>query len=281
MKKIFWLSSIGLICLSWAVWAVGFSRTVSETRVTFLDVGQGDSILIQAPGNIDVLIDGGPDNRVVEKLGERLPFFDRTIELLILTHPDSDHVNGLPEVARRYRINQVVITGVKNELPTYTAFLELLAKQKTVVQIAKPNLKFQIGQGVLTVLGPQGDHQNEVPKEANALSVVSRFELGVQSVLLTGDADEKEEAQLVAQSADLRSDILKVGHHGSKTASSEQFLKAVAPALAVLSYGADNRYGHPNQETVERIKEHGAQIFSTAETGDVCFVLGQEIKACK
>jgi len=272
---------IGIIVLACSVWTVGFSRSISEIRVTFLDVGQGDAILIQAPGNIDVLIDGGPDNRVVEKLGERLPYFDRTIELLILTHPDSDHVNGLPEVARRYRIDQVMITGVKNELPTYMELLAQLEKQNTDIQYAKPGMKFQIGEGALTILGPLGEHVGETPKEANALSVVSRLEVGEHSVLITGDADQAEESELISQGGSLRSDILKVGHHGSKTSSSEPWLKAVSPDLAIMSYGADNRYGHPNQETVGRLEGVGAQIFSTADLGDVCFELGQAISRCK
>lgn len=272
---------IGTIVLVWSVWSIGYSRSISELRVTFLDVGQGDAILIQAPGNIDVLIDGGPDNRIVEKLGERLPYFDRTIELVILTHPDSDHVNGLPEVARRYRIDRVVITGVKNELPTYTEFLSLIEKQQTVIQYAKPGLKFQIRQGVLTILGPLGNHAGEKPEEANALSVVSRLEVGEHSAVFTGDADQAEESELINQGGNLRSDILKVGHHGSKTSSSEQWLKVVSPDLAILSYGADNRYGHPSQETVERLKGIGAEIFSTAELGNVCFELGQAISRCQ
>lgn len=257
------------------------TRTVRALRVTFFDVGQGDAILIQAPGNVDVLIDGGPDNTVVEKLGERLPFFDRTIELLVITHPDSDHVAGLPEVARRYRVERVLFTGVTDSLPAYRILRTVFADQGTDEIYSRPGQTFELPGGRLTVVGPEGAHENTEPEESNTYSVVVRLDAGQTSFLFTGDADQAEETGMLRAHRLIKANVLKVGHHGSKSATSQEFLNAVDPGVAVISAGKDNQFGHPHPEVVERVKTHGVQILSTAEVGGVCLEVAGGIELCE
>ncbi len=259
-----------LIAIGLAIWFSLTWQSVHNVRVTFLNVGQGDAILIQAPGGYDVLIDGGPDTTVVEKLGERLPYFDRTIELLVVTHPDSDHVAGLVEVSRRYRVQRLLGTLVADELPAYNLLFEQLSEQGTDKIAAQPGMSFNLPEANLTVLGPPGNHVGETPKDSNELSVVVRLDSQDHSFLFTGDADFKEEAEILVLPESVQSDVLKVGHHGSKSSSSEQWIKAVQPVFGIISAGLDNRYGHPSQETIERLEKVGVVIHSTIEEGDIC-----------
>ncbi len=257
-------------------------RSVPSSRVIFFDVGQGDAILVQLESGFDILIDGGPDSTLVQKLGERLPYFDRTIELLIVTHPDADHVNGLPEVARRYAIERVLWTGVKDELSTYQALQSILAEQHTTELFARDGQRFDLPGGTLDVLHPTELLQGQSPEDSNALSVVVRLALGSHHLLLTGDADLAAEESMVASSSELQSDILKAGHHGSKSATGEAFLDAVQPAFAVISAGRENRYGHPHAEVINRLLRRGVSIRSTIERGDICFEgLEGNLQECK
>lgn len=280
--KIRWVAvGVSLAVFALAIWFSLTWQAVHNVRVTFFDVGQGDAILIQAPGGFDVLIDGGPDTIVVEKLGERLPFFDRTIELMVVTHPDSDHVAGLVEVSRRYHVQHLLGTFVDDELPAYNLLIGQLEKQGTEKIVARPGQSFNLPSAELTVLGPAGNHVGAKPKDSNALSVVVRLETEGRSFLFTGDADIKEEGEIINLRQRVQSDVLKVGHHGSKSATSAAWLEAVRPTVAIISAGQDNRYGHPHPEIIDRLKQAGAAIHSTIEEGDICIQVNKgELGRC-
>ncbi|USN53249.1 MAG: MBL fold metallo-hydrolase [Candidatus Nomurabacteria bacterium] len=270
-----------VLCIFVAGYVVWSYRQVHFVRVTTLDIGQGDAILIQALQHFDVLTDAGADMTVVERLGERLPYFDRTIELLVLTHPDADHVTGFVEVLHRYHVQSVLLTGVEHYLPAYQEFLQLLVDQGVTILYAQPGQRYSLPGAELTVLAPKGDWRGKEPDDQNRYSVVTRLDVGAKSFILTGDADFDEEKEMLESGLPLHADVLKLGHHGSKTSSSDAWLDAVEPSIVIVSAGLDNQFGHPSPETLERVEQRGAQILSTIEEGDVCIeVRGEELWRC-
>lgn len=276
----FWVSAYGLLIASFLLigreWGL---LPQGDLRVVLLDVGQGDAILITTPGRQQVLVDGGPDLTVLERLGEEMPFFDRRIELMILSHTDADHVTGLIEVLRRYAVEKVLMTGVARETAIYQAFLDAVRESGAEVIIAEAKNDLDLGGGViLDVLWPEASLFGQEMKEPNNASIVvklvwkehdptSPFGLRGASVLFTGDIEEEVEEQLLIAGMNLDADVLKVPHHGSKTSSSEAFLLAIDPELALISVGKDNRYGHPHPAVLARYAALGIPVRRTDEEG--------------
>ncbi len=235
-----------------------------------LDVGQGDAILLVSPSGKQILIDGGPDLSVLEELGRHMPFFDRTIELLILTHPDSDHVTGIPEILSRYRVERVLFNGTSHESRRYEAVLAALKAQGIPVILPDPSLDIDIGDGLtLDILWPEHAVVGTEPEKPNDESVVVRALFGSSALLLTGDIGEEAEMAILASGADIRSSVLKVPHHGSRTSSSTGFLLAADPGLAVISVGKGNPFGHPHPDVTDRYEKQKIPLRITAEEGTV------------
>jgi competence protein ComEC len=246
--------------------------------VTFLDVGQGDAILIETPDGIQVLIDGGPDATVLRELSRELPWFDRTIDLMIATHPDTDHIGGLVDVLARYHVAEIITTENRGETITATAYHEALVQEGAVVTLARAGHVYQLGASTtLTVYSPAADPSM---LESNTASIVVQVRYGEVEFMLTGDAPQSIENYLVgAYGTQLASEVLKLGHHGSKTSTSEAFLAAVEPQFAVVSAGRYNRYGHPAREVVDRVTEAGVPLSNTATEGRVQFTTdGQTVR---
>ncbi|MDA1208961.1 MAG: MBL fold metallo-hydrolase [bacterium] len=243
----------------------------------FLDVGQGDATLLVSPSGKQVLIDGGPNLDTLEYLGEHMPFFDRTIELLVLTHPDADHLTALPEILQRYNVQQVLISGVQGLSGRYQAFLDEVAQQQIPVMLADPEKDIDLGDGIIldVIWPPTGLLGKEVANK-NDTSVVIRVLGGEQSILLTGDIEKDAEAAILSMQTDIRSDILKAAHHGSKTSSTQAFLEAVDPDTVIISAGRDNRFGHPHLSVLERFEELGYVIRHTANEGVIAVELALE-----
>jgi len=258
-----------------------------ELKVAFLDVGQGDAELIITPDKSKILIDGGPNERVLGELAAELPFYDRELDLVILTHPHADHLDGLLAVLERYKVKKVLISGVIHTTDNYVKFLEVLKNKNIPVEVAVAGKRFKFGEAYLEVLWPEKDLSGERisggANESGGLndtSIVARLDFGKSSFLFVGDAGVEVETRLVASSrnnietqnfASLRADVLKVGHHGSTTASSEEFLSAVAPEYAVISAGKNNRYGHPSLRTVRKLERVGAKTLITYQDGRIIF----------
>jgi competence protein ComEC len=216
------------------------------------------------------LIDGGPDNSVLAKLGEVMPFWDRSIDLIVVSHPHADHLDGLLEVVKRYDVGAVIESGVSHSIPEYVEWHNVLREKNIPVVIAKSGQQIAVGGGVvMDVLLPFENFEGVAPKNIHDATVVTRLVYASTSVLLTGDAEEKLEYQLLYSGVLIDSDILKVGHHGSKTSTSEEFLKAVSPDTAVISVGKKNRYGHPKQEVLDRLAAFGSRVFRTDLDGDI------------
>jgi len=235
--------------------------------VTFLDVGQGDSIFIQTPSKNQILIDGGPNSQVLERLGNQIPFFDRTLDLIVLTHPEKDHMAGLLDVLKVYRVENILWSGVVRETKDFKEWQRLIEGEGSNMIIAKAGKRIILDSGIyLDILNPSVSLEGELINDSNPTSVVVRLVNRNMSFLFTGDIDQKVEKAL--ENKEVKADILKVAHHGSKYSSSEGFLRAVSPRIAIIEVG-DNSYGQPAQEVLQRLENSGINSFNTKDSGDI------------
>lgn len=242
-------------------------------HVYFLDVGQGDSIFIKTPQNHQVLIDGGPADAVIERLGEIMPFFDKSIDMVVLTHPHSDHVDGLVEVLKRYDVENVLLTGVSDDYPGYLEFLKEIDEKNIKVFIADDNTDFLLGDVLIDTIYPFKNIFGEWFLNLNNSSIAVRVIYKNNVMLLAGDLEAEAEKELIASKIDLKADILKASHHGSKTASSLLFLEKVRPETVVIQCGAENKFGHPHPETLKSLEKINVKkIFRNDLDGTVEFV---------
>lgn len=235
-----------------------------ELRVVFLDVGQGDAILISRGSN-QVLIDGGRSGAtLLAGIARHVPFWDRTIETVIATHPDADHIGGFPELFSRYRVRTYLDNGTRSESRVFSLLETRRDESDAETMLARRDLTVSFPDGgTLTVLYPNG--QTGFP-DANTGSVVSRFSFGETDFLLTGDLPKEERYFPDPGTAD----VLKVSHHGSKHSTSETFLRLVSPKEAVVSVGP-NSYGHPDTEVLARLSMIGTTVRRTDRFGDIVY----------
>jgi len=263
----------GLAIAAILIWVAVASLPDGKLHVVFFDVGEGDAIFIETPRGQQILIDGGPSpTTLISALGHRMPFWDRSIDLVILTHADDDHIAGLIPVLERYRVGQVLDSGYEHDNPTYERWLELISEKEIPSHLARAGMRIGTGDGVeLMVLHPGPELMKYTEADANNNSVVARLGIGQVSFLLPGDIEEVAEAMLLASGQELASTVLKVPHHGGNISSSAAFLKAVNPELVAISVGADNRFGHPSPQVVERLEElvGGERILRTDERGTI------------
>jgi len=273
-KPIFFFSAL-LLALNFFCWKEVFALAEPQKlTVCFLNVGQGDSFFIETPGMNKILIDGGPDATVLQKLPEYMPFWDKEIDLVILTHPDSDHLTGLVDVLQKFKVDNILWTGIKRDGDEYQKWLKVLAAQQkngANIIIAKSGEKIKAGKALIDILNPINSLQGQYFKEANDTGVVARLVYGKKSFLFSADISSKEEEKLVDAKEDLQANVLKVAHHGSKYSTSDAWLAAVEPQVAVISDGKNNMYHFPTQEVLNRLGNFGIKIFRTDEDGDVNF----------
>ena len=238
--------------------------------VAFLDVGQGDSIYIEAPNGNQVLIDGGPNKTVLRELSEVMDFNDRSIDVVIATHPDKDHIGGLVDVLSRYEVDMILRSGNVADTGVYRSLNTVVLERGVEELLARRGMRVNLGGGVhLDVLFPDRDVARV---EANNASVITRLVYGETEFLFTGDASQGIENYLVTvEREQLRSDVLKIGHHGSKTSTSNFFLSAVLPSIGVVSAGEDNSYGHPHAEVLNTLAGAGIEVVGTHEGGSIVF----------
>lgn len=266
MRKWVFLSALVVLCVVLSSKALGRMTAF----VAFLDVGQGDAVLIQLPDDTTILIDAGVDASVREQLGRALPFTDHTIDLAITTHPDADHYTGFSSLLDAYTIGELWISGVEKS-GAWGAFLQEVQRRNIPVEEPTQGTTVSFAPGAsLTVLWPAADFASD---ETNDSSIIVRFTYDNQTFLLTGDASVAVEGQLIAGDADISANVLKLGHHGSRTSTSAAFLNAVQPDFAIISAGKDNRYGHPHKEILERLEDAGIPYVRTDSFGTILFSL--------
>lgn len=234
------------------------------------DVGQGDSFLIQASNGKQMLIDGGKDAIVLSELSKVMPWGDKSIDIVLATHPDMDHVGGLDEVLKRYKVGIFLTSEVGGETDEYKNLLALVNKKKIPAYFVRQGMKFDLSPtDYFLVLFPDREVKDW---ETNTGSVVGKFVSGQRSVLFTGDSPTSIEQYLSATiSKDLNVDILKLGHHGSRTSTTAVYLKATTPSLALISAGKNNSYGHPHKEVLNLLKQFGVPYVSTQDSGTVTY----------
>lgn len=266
------------VALAWMAYEQA-PTTAGETAplvLAFLDVGQGDAIFIQSPTGMQVLIDGGINRDVLAELALVMPFFDHSLDMVIATHPDKDHIGGLPYVLERYEVSTIIDSSKEATSDIYDFFEDSIALEiGATYHSAKRGDVIDLGGGAyLRVLYPDVD---VATLESNDASVIVQLVYGETEALLTGDASDDIERRLVAIDAHLESDILKLGHHGSKTSTAQEFLAVVKPQYAVVSAEHDNSYGHPHAEVIERVIAASSTIVSTAEEGTIVFESDGEV----
>lgn len=253
------------------IWyAVYKAEALRGLTVHVFDVGQGDGIFIELPNHVQVLIDGGPGNAILSKLGNAMPFWDRTIDLVILTHPHADHVDGLIDVLKRYRIGMVLESGVLYQTPDYDEWNRLAHAKNIPVTHARRGQRVMLSDiSALDILSPAKKMAGARPAFVHDAMVVSRLSHGSTTILFMGDAEAPVEYELIGSGISIGADVVKIGHHGSKTSSTKYFLNAVHPRIAIISVGKKNRYGHPYQDVLDRILAAGISLFRTDTDGDV------------
>lgn len=238
-----------------------------KLRVSFFDVGQGDAIFIQTPYQQDILIDGGPDARVLDKLGRSMPFWDRNIDVLILTHPHADHLVGLLGVLKQYHVEHIYFAQAKHETKFVHEWIKRVQEEGAVVHIVKSVVRIEFGNYMTFRIFPTFDEEHA--REVNDTSLAARLVYGESEFLFMGDVLEAGERLLMEQGYTLKSDVLKVGHHGSRSSSGMAFLKRVSPKFSVISVGRKNRFGHPHEETLKRLQSVGSDVLLTSDEGDI------------
>jgi competence protein ComEC len=277
MKKKYFLFFAGfLMALNFVCWGEVFALMGPQyLEVNFLNVGQGDSAFIETPGNNQILIDGGPDSTVLGKLGQNMPFWDKTLDLVILTHPEKDHMQGILYVLQKYKADYILWSGVTKTAPEYDAWLAVLEKQKKMgakILIAEAGQEIKAGNVLIDTIYPLENMEGkEMKSSSNDSCVVSKLIYSKNSFLFTGDIDTTAEKKIVNSGEIISSDVLKVAHHGSKYSTSDLFLAGLGAKLAVIEVGK-NSYGHPTDEVLNRLENFGIKVLRTDQSGDIKMV---------
>jgi competence protein ComEC len=273
--KIFGATILVLLFVTIVIWWAVASASGGELRVTFLDIGQGDAIFIESPSGVQMLIDGGKNREVIRKLSREMPLFDRSIDVVLATHPDADHIGGLPDVLKRYRAALIVQSSVQDaegvDAAAFAKATVIETEDGAQLMTAERGQVIDLGDGAyFEILFPDRD---VAVIETNTGSIIGRLVYGDTSFMLTGDAPDSIEKYLVQLNGlDLKSSVLKAGHHGSRTSSSLMFVGFVSPEYAIFSRGCDNSYGHPHEEPIAVFAQLGVETFDTCEDGSVTFV---------
>ncbi|MSU44584.1 MBL fold metallo-hydrolase [Candidatus Nomurabacteria bacterium] len=246
-----------------------FQSSHKELTFTMFDIGQGDALFVESPTGTQVLVDGGPPRKILSQLARVMSPFDRHIDAIIITNPDQDHIGGFEDVLKVYKIDSVFEPGTFNDSKTYQN-LKTEIKNKNIPDILlKKGMRLDLGGGAwIDILFPD----REVSLwDSNDGSIVARLSYGKTSIMLTGDSTTVTEKIILEEnsSTQLRSTILKVGHHGSRTSTSTEFVKTVSPTYALISDGKDNKYGHPHQNTLDTLTSFGIKIFRTDLLGTI------------
>lgn len=259
-----------LLCLVVFWWRLPIAED-GLLHVYFLDIGQGDAIYIKSPGGKDMLVDGGPSDIVLQRLGHVMSLGDKIINYVVETHPDADHIGGLPSVLSKYKVGEFIEPGIESNNSIDDRIRTIRSEKGIPDVLARRGASFDLGGGVrFDILFPDKDVSHF--KDTNEASIVGQVVYGSTTVMLTGDSPKKIENYLLSLDASgLKSDVLKVGHHGSRNSSGETYIAAVDPTYAVISAGRGNRYGHPHEEVLNILSSQGAIVLRTDEKGTIEF----------
>lgn len=256
------ISTIFLIILDW-------KNSHRQFTFAMLDIGQGDALFIESPTGTQILIDGGPPKKILGSLRKVMSPFDRSLDAVFITNPDQDHIGGLQDVLKNYKVGYVLESGTTSDSKTFQNLKTDFYNKKIREVLVRKGMKIDLGGGaILTIIFPD---QDVSLWPTNDGSIVARLDYGNTSILLTGDATMKTEKLILEKNKkeNLESKILKVGHHGSRNSSSVSFVKTVSPKYAFISLGKDNKYGHPHQEVLDLFSQLGIKVFRTDKSGTI------------
>ena len=277
----FILLAVFLIIFDFFVWSqivFGINKQNDNLEVYFLDVGQGDSELVNLSGGVQVLIDAGPDNKVLNELSSILAPTDRYIDLVVLSHPQYDHFAGLIEIFKRYEIGAFLYNGREGTAEAFNDLKKIIEENKIPTVILTQGNKIKYQENQFDVLSPSQKLLSS--KELNDTTLVLKLTGKNSKILFTGDIGFKVEDYLTTN-FDIKSDILKVGHHGSKYSSGKKFLYAVNPKISAIEVGK-NSYGHPTLQALNELASIGSRIFRTDQNGTIKLVInGDKINIFK
>ncbi len=263
------LVSLGILSL--ILFSIFLDQSSSKLEVDFLDVGQGDATLIKISSGPIILIDGGPDNSIIKRLGENMSNQKRQIDLIIISHFHDDHITGLIEVLKRYEVKKIIYQADSPSSKIWEIFLSTVKNKSIPLVTLDEAMQIKFTEDCfLNLLNPES---LSIPEDDNN-SLLTKLDCDGIKILFTGDNNYKVEKALLDSDWDLSADILKISHHGSKTANSEVFLQQVNPQKAVISVGADNRFNHPSPEIIDRFNNLEIMIYRTDQQGDI-HILGQ------
>jgi competence protein ComEC len=259
-RAIFYSVIIGNIL----VWSLFFSLPDGRLHLKIYDVGQGDAVFLHTPGGYKVLIDGGPNEKILDYLGRELPFYSKKIDLLVLTHPQSDHLTGLVEVIKRYQIDNLWINGSENKTKLFDQWQVSLQKRGIPTTVVHQGDKMIFPDKTeIEVFWPKGELAFG---DINAHSIVVLVSYGSFDALLTGDAD-KQVQPYTSNSGHV--EVFKVPHHGSKESIDREFVRTISPAVSVISVGSKNSHGHPSFEAINSLEKLGSKVYRTDKNGTV------------
>jgi competence protein ComEC len=260
-----------LLIVDMAIAAVFFRHERGVLTVAFLNVGQGDAVFIEAPNGNQMLYDAGPPSgAVLRELSEVMPFYDRSIDVAVFSHPDMDHIGGFLDVLDRYKVDVALEPGASSTNGVWDEVKRSMIQHGTAYLLARKGMTIDLGGGVeADILYPDRDMTN---METNSASIVMRIRYGETAFLLSGDLpSDLEEYEAATYGDRLHAQVLKLGHHGSRTSSSGMWLAAVHPDITVVSAGLDNRYGHPHKEVLALLDELHIPHLATFKEGTIRF----------
>jgi len=272
--------AILLLAINIFLFRLDWQNSHRGLTLAMLDVGQGDGIFIESPTGTQVMFDGGPPRSILGPLARIISPFDKNIDALVITNPDTDHIGGFLDVFKSYKIGVVFESGALTDSKIYQNLREEMKKKNIPDILARRGMRLDIGGGaVIDILFPDRDVAEWATNEG---SVVARLSYGKTSVMLMGDSTIKTEKIILSENSEdqLKSTILKVGHHGSRTSSSPSFVKAVSPTYALISDSKDNSYGHPHQETLNTLTQLGVKVLRTDLLGTM-IIKCDTIKKCE
>ncbi|MDB5260004.1 MAG: internalization-like protein competence protein ComEC/Rec2, competence protein ComEC protein [Candidatus Nomurabacteria bacterium] len=266
------ICGVGIILTSIFIYV---TSTPQKLKVSFLDIGQGDAILIQTPSGQKLLIDGGPTNIILDRIYSQISFFDHTMDVMVSTHPDADHVTGLIPILEKFNVNKIITSSVPGDTGIFKELESSIQNENSETHIGNAGDILDFHDGVTaTILHPYND---EKFKDTNEGSVTLLLKYGDETFLLDGDLPTTKEPLILTSLLPHNITVYKAGHHGSKYSSGEQLLTYIKPEYSVISAGKDNKYGHPNLEAMERLQKYSKEIISTIDRGTISFITDGKI----